>query len=411
LGGLQDNGSFCLKNKSQSNVWDQITGGDGMHVEIANDMSFIITSWYNGSMIYSKMDKETFEPVMGVYASPQDLPSSNYTFYNMYLLDPNDNNSLYLPAKNIILYNHSLNLIETNNSEYQASWDTAPPEAFVFPTGEIVTALKISKAFPDLLFVGTNAGKVYIIDNINIPQQSSRYEITGSDFPAKGWVSCIDYDEINSKILITFSNYNTRSIFCSSDNGDTWEEIGGNLEENPDGSGAGPSVRWIKAINLSPKSTFYFAATDVGLFSTNKLDGANTIWLQEGKTSIGNVIVEMIDSYNNEIVVATQGAGIFTAIIPNSNKSSSEYLTNLFQNYPNPVTSSTQIEFILASSGKTKMELYDANGKKVRSLLDGYVESGKHRIGFTAECLVSGVYFYTLTTKDTKVTKKLIIKN
>jgi hypothetical protein len=295
LGGLQDNGSFYLENKISDKKWIQASGGDGMHVEIANDMKFIITSWYNGSMIYAALDEDTYEPLWGAYATPSNVPSSNFNFYNVYLLDPVDNKSLYLPAKNKIFFNHALNTIGEDNDGYQNAWNITPPDAYIFPTNEHVTALKISKNSPDILFVGTNAGKVYIIDNINNPTLSSRYEITGNEFPENGWVSCIDYDEQNSKILVTFSNYNIKSIFVSADDGDSWTNIGGNLEENPDGTGAGPSVRWMKTVNLTPAKTYYFVATDVGIFSTDKLDGKNTTWLQEGKSTIGNVIVEMLD--------------------------------------------------------------------------------------------------------------------
>lgn len=409
LGGLQDNGSFALENKIASKKWTEISGGDGMQVGIARDMSFIITSWYNGGLILSKLDDETFETTEIYYASPQNVPSNKYTFYNNYILDPVDNNSIYLPAKNIIFYNHSLDLINETQS-YQDSWVTEPPEAFVFPSNENVTAMKIAESNPDILFVGTNVGRAYMIENINTPNSSTRNEITGNNFPKNSWVSCIDYDEQNEIIILTFSNYNIQSIFYSEDFGETWFTAGGNLEENPDGSGAGPSVRWVKSVNLSAEKTFYFLGTDAGIFSTDNLNGINTIWLQEGKNTIGNVIVEMIDSYKNELVIATQGAGIFTASLPTSEKSIHFTSSNLGQNYPNPSKLSSTIEFYLKKSQNISLEIYDVNGNKVQNLMHGFVDQGSHKIEFSTKYLNVGTYFYSLITPEEKITKKLIIQ-
>lgn len=411
IGGLQDNGSFYLENKELSQKWAQVTGGDGMHVALANDMSFSITSWYNGSMVYSLLDPDTFEPKAFFYASPYQAQDTDFNFYNNFILDPNDNNSIYLPAKNKIIYNHSLNSITQNAEEYQNAWILEPADAFVLPENEQITILKISKSIPDAMFIGTNVGKLYMIDNLSNPSMSARYELTGSNFPENAWVSSIDYDEQTGDIMVTFSNYSIQSIFISTDNGDSWTSVGGNLEENPDGTGAGPSVRWAKIVNISPNKTYYFVATDVGVFSTDKPDGDNTVWLQEGKSTIGNVIVEMLDYYNGEIVAATQGAGIFTAKLPNSVKPDGVVTNELMQNFPNPAQSNTNFKFILSKDEIAEIDLFDIKGNKVKNLLKGYLEKGEHQLGFETNNLPAGVYFYSLKTSGGTLTKKMIVKH
>ena len=63
---------------------------------------------------------------------------------------------------------------------------------------------------------------------------------------------------------MTFANYNVPSIFHSTDGGITWDDISGNLEENLDGTGSGPSVLWAENY---PDGTL-FVGTTVGLFTT-----------------------------------------------------------------------------------------------------------------------------------------------
>ncbi len=88
----------------------------------------------------------------------------------------------------------------------------------------------------------------------------------------------------------------------------------------------------------------------------------------------------------------------------------------LFQNYPNPFNPETKIKFSLKKAGKIKLSIYDILGKKISTLIDGYLTSGLHSINFKASNLSSGVYFYRIefhsdksNTNDFNVTKKMIL--
>ena len=54
--------------------------------------------------------------------------------------------------------------------------------------------------------------------------------------------------------------------------------------------------------------------TSVGLFSTDSLNGLNTVWTQEGANTIGNVVVDMITTrtYDSTIVVGTHGNWVYS---------------------------------------------------------------------------------------------------
>jgi hypothetical protein len=81
----------------------------------------------------------------------------------------------------------------------------------------------------------------------------------------------------------------------------------------------------------------------------------------------------------------------------------------LSQNYPNPFNPMTTIEFSLPKAGNVTLKVYDALGKEVATLLDGFKTAQSYRVDFDASSLASGVYFYTLNTGNFSQTKKMVL--
>lgn len=81
----------------------------------------------------------------------------------------------------------------------------------------------------------------------------------------------------------------------------------------------------------------------------------------------------------------------------------------LQQNYPNPFNPSTNIHYILKNNGPVLLEVYDALGRKVQTLVDGYREAGSHFAVFDAKELASGIYFYRLEADGEVHTKRMTL--
>jgi len=81
----------------------------------------------------------------------------------------------------------------------------------------------------------------------------------------------------------------------------------------------------------------------------------------------------------------------------------------LQQNYPNPFNPTTTISFSLSEFSFASLMIYDVLGKKVATLVNSYLEPGRYEKEFNAGELTSGIYFYTLTTKNNIATKKLLL--
>ena len=105
--------------------------------------------------------------------------------------------------------------------------------------------------------------------------------------------------------------------------------------------------------------------------------------------------------------IDNDGQYTYSKIIEISFLKSIEYI--LTQNYPNPFNPSTSISFTLPESGNVKLTVYNLLGQEIKTLVNGYKNSGVHFYNFDAKELSSGVYIYKLETKGFTQTRKMTI--
>ncbi|MEO6048826.1 MAG: choice-of-anchor D domain-containing protein, partial [Candidatus Kapaibacterium sp.] len=82
----------------------------------------------------------------------------------------------------------------------------------------------------------------------------------------------------------------------------------------------------------------------------------------------------------------------------------------LGQNAPNPFNPTTDITFSLGLDGHTTLEIYDAGGKQVGTLLNGYMKPGTYTITWDAKNQSSGLYYYRLQSGDWTQTNTMILR-
>jgi alpha-amylase len=104
-------------------------------------------------------------------------------------------------------------------------------------------------------------------------------------------------------------------------------------------------------------------------------------------------------SQNPEGSMAAQ-ENVFTDVV---------FVTNLGQNYPNPVSSATKLPFSLAEGGMVNVELFNEQGKLIQVLQEGNLDSGKHELEVQTSGLNAGVYFYRMTTGKESFIKRMVI--
>jgi hypothetical protein len=81
----------------------------------------------------------------------------------------------------------------------------------------------------------------------------------------------------------------------------------------------------------------------------------------------------------------------------------------LNQNYPNPFNPSTTIEYALPEARQVRLEVFNAIGERVASLVDARQEGGTYRSTFDASALQSGVYLYRLSAGSDVSVKRMIL--
>jgi hypothetical protein len=80
-------------------------------------------------------------------------------------------------------------------------------------------------------------------------------------------------------------------------------------------------------------------------------------------------------------------------------------------NYPNPFNPVTKISFSLPKSTFVKLVVYDILGKRIKVLVNEYMQKGTYDKIFDGSALASGIYFYRLETNDyVKTSRMLLLK-
>ncbi len=403
IGGLQDNGTFFTNTIDYGQDWTKVGIGDGAYCAITHNRTNYYLSWQTGKVFkYSINDDGTVNNLSRI--DPTGAGNA-YLFIAPFILAPDDDNVMYLDAGRTIWRNDSLGAIPMTGNEYTPvaqGWTklngTSTGSGLSSPR---ISCLDISEENTNILYFGTDDGSVYRLDSCRTNDAANKVSISSPSFPVGAYVSCVEVDRLNhNKVMVTFSNYGVKSIFYTTDAGATWADVSGNLEENPDGTGNGPSITWAHIYN-DGSATRYYIGSSTGLYSTDQLNGANTVWAQEGATTIGNVVINMITSrtFDNTIVVATHGNGMYSNKVytPSGiNKVNEAQFT--LSVFPNPGFGTYTLDADAKLVGET-MEVYSFDGKLVQKAI---ISSQKQEIKIAG---AAGIYFVKVKGLSLKLIK------
>ena len=384
FGGLQDNGSLLSPLNAGSNAF-RLIGGDGGYTASTKFGINYYASFQNGQVyrltLNANFNLTSFARVDPVGAGAN--PSQSILFINPFVLDNNNGNRMFYAGGDFIWRNRNLSQIPSGEqTKTNVNWDRL--DRTLINSGSI-SALETSTIPENILYYGTLDGQVFKVLNAHSDEYSVG-EITSNLFPAGGYINSIAVNPTNgNELIVVFSNYEVLSVFRSIDGGQTFESISGNLEENANGVGSGPSVRWAEIVPKEAGAYDYFLATSIGLFSTSILDGNNTVWNQEGSNSIGNVPVNMLDyrRIDGQIVAATHGNGLYASningVLPETIISTPGRLT-IEPPFPNPFVSELTIKFNVPETDFIRVRVYDSRGRLIKTIASGLGFTGENEI-------------------------------
>jgi photosystem II stability/assembly factor-like uncharacterized protein len=417
MGGMQDNGSYVRLSNSTNPSWSRLISGDGTYVAIAPKQDFVYTGFQNGIIYRLNLNSDgairRFARV-----DPPNAPDE-YLFVTPYILDPINANKMYLLGTDVIWRNRNLTQIPNGSqNSTEQGWEKIRKSKI---SSGIFTCIEKSQ---NILYAGVYSTvspqrpSIVKVENAGIEEEENTEIITPDNFPKGGYMLCIAPDPDDAKnLMVVFSNYQIPSIFWSNDGGENFTDVSGNLEENPDGSGDGPSVRWAEIVPTNTGNKF-FVGTSIGLYSTDNLDGQNTIWIKEGEESIGRAVVSMMDfrRVDGRMIVATHGNGTFLSYLPNAKQKEvpiAEPLV-LAQNYPNPFDTETLIKFQLPNDGVVRIDIFNDKGQMIKNLLWGPHYAGANSVSWdgtmsNGQLAKPGLYLYHFTFDGKTETKRMIL--
>lgn len=349
-------------------------------------------------------------PIGGALVFLEPPGATGFKFYiHPLLIDPNDGQTGYYPVGT----DGTITAVLWRNSNLNASsplpnWERL--DNFALPPGYLYTALAISRSDPAVLYLGASAAfaspgppKIFRLEN---PQTATAglVEISIPNTPTGAYVHSIAVNPENpDEIVVVFSNFNILGLYHSTDGGQTYTAIEGNLAGT---NNEGPSLRSASILPLrafGDDRTVYLIATSVGLFSTTDLDGMNTVWAQEATELTGNVIANHVVSRASDgrVVVGTHGRGVFVgdvdpksvAVAPGGEVPAGFAL----RASPNPFRRTTRLGFTLPAPSRVTLAIYDVTGRRVAVVVnEAERAAGTHAASFDARSLASGTYLVRL---------------
>lgn len=320
IGGMQDNGSWGKFNASPQENWAEISSGDGSYSAITYNSLY--TSSQRGNIRRFVLNNDTYEFDGNITPSDTD---TDFLFINPFILNPVNQDQMFVGAAGRVFFTNNV-----RTSPEFGQWEEITSSAM---SNQSVSALAMSVEAEGRLYFGTRNGRIFKVeDTRNLENNTAPVAITTAALPSSGNVSGLAVDPSDAdKVIVTYSNYGIISVWYTENGGSTWNSISGNLEENANGTGAGPSIRSVAIMPDGNGGNYYFVGTSVGLYMTQSLDGDNTVWAQQAAQSIGNVVVSslMVRPIDGKVMAATHGNGVFVGsydvgVTPNINYSFDE---------------------------------------------------------------------------------------
>ena len=296
MGGTQDNGSPFFRIDPSSGTPSasrDISSGDGSFCYVGTSVLFC--SSQSGGLahyVYTSAGEPTYQ---GIIRRPT---GASCLFVHPFTVDPADETKVLFPSAD--------HFFRHNGTSWDELTDVATAD------GRTITALAVSPTDHTLYYAGYSSSAVpgiYRLDNADTATDGE-VAIPIAGVPSGAYPHGIAINPDNSsEAMVVFSNYNITGLYHTQDGGATWTAVEGNLVG--DASNPGPSIRG--AAMRTTGGNVYLVATSTGVYSTDSLNGASTVWALEDPMGMGNVCVNALymRASDGHVVAGTHGRGIF----------------------------------------------------------------------------------------------------
>ncbi len=289
LAGAQDNGVHQFNSPGLGSSVE-VTGGDGAFVHIDQNQGQF--QW--GSYVYNQYRRST--------NSGSSWSSVNFSSSAGRFINPTD----YDDVNNIMYCSGAQNaFVRWGNPQTGSTFTSVTMSGLNTGT---VSAVKVSPYTNHTVFFAGGRSTVVptLIRATNANATPAFTNIIGSGMQiTSANIACVELGTNDNNIIVAFSNYGINNLWVTSDAGASWTAIDGNLPDMP--------VRW--AMFYPGDNTRAIIATETGVWQTELINGASTIW--DPETGFPNVRTDMLQYRASDglLSAATHGRGLFTTIV------------------------------------------------------------------------------------------------
>ncbi|MEO0874692.1 MAG: T9SS type A sorting domain-containing protein, partial [Bacteroidota bacterium] len=199
---------------------------------------------------------------------------------------------------------------------------------------------------------------------------------------------------------IVFSGFGSGHVFKTTDYGNKWTNISGDLPDLP-----------TNAVVVDPiYPDHIYVGNDFGVYvSTN--GGASWESFQTGlhpATMIFDLVISPID---RKLRAATHGSGAYQRdLLENPlDAENLDEVVKAFSIYPNPAGAQTTVSFSLTEAQEVRLRLLDASGSLLEERPAVKYAAGTHRIDWSCADLPAGIYFVQLRSEAATQTQQLVV--
>ncbi len=281
LGGTQDNGT--QQTYSALN-WAAAFGGDGGEVcfnpMVANDQNIIGETQNGGLVRTTNGGSNWFNSTNGINTN------ENVAWVAPIIKHPSISSYFFVARQRVYL-----------STDYGASWNAISGN---INGSSAVREMGISKSNAQILYA-TSGSAVFLSTDGGVTFTNKT-----SGLPNRTITSVNVHPTDENIAILTFSGFGAGKVYKTTNMGNSWFSISGNLPDTPVNDGL------IYTDDLLNPNT-YFIATDIGVFLTQN-DGAS--WVELPNNLPNTVIMHLDYAHSNQMLRAgTHGRGVYEAFI------------------------------------------------------------------------------------------------
>jgi gliding motility-associated-like protein len=330
LAGAQDNGTQQYTTAG-INATTMATGGDGAFTFIDQlNGNIQVTSYVYNNHWVSLDNGVTFTQHFfsntGSFINPSDYDSNTKILYSGY------SGGAYFRWNNV-------------SSTGSPSTSVVSVSGFAFAN---ITSVNVSPITANRVYFGLDNGTITRVDNANTGTSIAGHVLSPNPSVTAS-VSCVAVDPLSEDhLLVSYFNYGVVSLYETKNATaatPVWTAVEGNLPDMP--------VRW--AMFYPGDATRAIIATELGVWTTDALNGASTIW-SPSNSGLANVRVDMLTfrASDRTLAAATHGRGLFTTILPSITSSNAKLaLIHLSSGTLSPVFAAATTSYTASVSNAT----------------------------------------------------------